>query len=270
MRNRGSVSDLNQEQQAERREHLIHHTYLCSKDIVYYVEQTYGVKYSRSGITFLLHRIGFVWKKPKLIPGNASEELRREFIAKLDKLKKEKAPEGPIYYGDGVHPMHNSIAAFGWVLHGFGKPLRINTGRRRLSINGVLNIHTQKAFFNFPESVNVDSIIRLFESLEKHHRNVKNIYVILDNTMYNRSRKIKEYLKKHPCIKIIYLPPYSPNLNLIERLWKYFKKQILYNQYYATHHEFLAACKNFFANLKKFRAPLRTLLTEKYHIIPLS
>ena len=116
MRNKETVSDLNQEQQAELREHLIHHTYLCSKDIAHYVEQKYGVKYSRSDITFLLHRIGFVWNKPKLIPGNASEEQQREFVAKLDKLKKEKAPENPIYYGDGVHPMHNNVATSGWVL----------------------------------------------------------------------------------------------------------------------------------------------------------
>ena len=108
MRNGGSVSDLNREQQAERREHLIHHTYLCSKDIAYYVEQMYGVKYSRSGITFLLHRMGFVWKNPELIPGNASEEQQREFVESLDKLKKEKAPEDPIYYGDGVHSMHTA------------------------------------------------------------------------------------------------------------------------------------------------------------------
>ena len=56
MRNGGSVSDLNRELQSELRVHLIHHTYLCSKDIAHYVKQTYGVKYSRSGITFLLHR----------------------------------------------------------------------------------------------------------------------------------------------------------------------------------------------------------------------
>ena len=151
MRNKGAASDLNQEQQAELREHLIHHTYLCSKDIAYYVKQTYGVKYSRSGITFLLHRMGFVWKNPKLIPGNASEEQQREFVAKLDKFKKEKAPEDPIYYGDGVHPMHNSIAAFGWVLRGFEKPLRTNTGRKRLNINGVLNVHTKKHSPIFPK-----------------------------------------------------------------------------------------------------------------------
>ena len=66
------------------------------------------------------------------------------FAAKLDKLKKEKAPEDPIYYGDGVHSMHNSIATFGWILRGFEKPLRTNTGRKQLNINGFLNVRTQK------------------------------------------------------------------------------------------------------------------------------
>ena len=133
----------------------------------HYVEQTYGVKYSRSGIIFLLHRMGFVWKKPKLTPGNASEEQQREFVAKLDKLKKEKAPEAPIYYGDGVHPMHNGVAAFGWVLRGFEKPLRTNTGRRWLNINGVLNIHTQKPSSIFQK---VSTLIRSYD-YSNHWRN---------------------------------------------------------------------------------------------------
>ena len=68
-------------------------------------------------------------------------------------------------------------------------------------------------------------------------------------------------------IKLIFLPPYAPNLNLIERLWKYFRKVVLYNRYYATFAEFKQACLDFFANLRSHRAALRTLLTENFEIL---
>ena len=66
-------------------------------------------------------------------------------------------------------------------------------------------------------------------------------------------------------IKIHFLPGYSPNLNLIERLWKFFKKKILYNKYYETYAEFLAACKSFFRCRTKYREERRSLLAENFH-----
>ncbi len=63
---------------------------------------------------------------------------------------------------------------------------------------------------------------------------------------------MKEYLE--------FLPPYSPNLNLIERYWKFFKKKVLYNQYYETFDEFEAACNSFFRKKKKYQAELKSLL----------
>ncbi len=74
------------------------------------------------------------------------------------------------------------------------------------------------------------------------------IYIILDHARYHYSKEVKEYLKgKH--IKLIFLPAYSPNLNLIERLWKFFKKKILYNKYYENAGEFRKACVKFFRKI---------------------
>jgi len=59
---------------------------------------------------------------------------------------------------------------------------------------------------------------------------------------------------------------YSPNLNLTERLWKFFKKKILYNKYYVTFDELLSACKTFFRCRPKYRDELRSLLAENFHL----
>ncbi|MCP4264720.1 MAG: IS630 family transposase, partial [Candidatus Brocadiaceae bacterium] len=83
---------------------------------------------------------------------------------------------------------------------------------------------------------------------------------------YYRSKKVREYLKNSK-IKLIFLPPYSPNLNLIERLWKYFHKIVLYNQYYETFDEFKKACKSFFRRIKRHKGELSSLMTENFQII---
>ncbi|WP_218141724.1 winged helix-turn-helix domain-containing protein [Nitrosomonas sp. Nm51] len=69
-----------------------------------------GKFHSESGITQLLHRLGFVYKKPRLIPGKANAELQKDFIERYRKLKAEKAPNDPIYFMDATHPQHNPIA----------------------------------------------------------------------------------------------------------------------------------------------------------------
>ena len=69
-------------------------------------------------------------------------------------------------------------------------------------------------------------------------------------------------------LEVFYLPPYSPNLNPIERLWLFFQKKILYNTYYPAYQEFQSACQEFFANIKQYDGELRTLLTDNFQTLP--
>ena len=91
------------------------------------------------------------------------------------------------------------------------------------------------------------------------------IYIIVDNARYYRSRLLNEYIEGTK-IKLIFLPPYSPNLNLIERYWKFFKKTVMNNHYYETFEEFKQACKRFSRTRKKYLPELQSLLTENFHI----
>jgi len=65
---------------------------------------------------------------------------------------------------------------------------------------------------------------------------------------------------------LIFLPPDSPNLNLIERYWKFFKKKVLNNRYCETFEEFKPACRRFFRKRKNYLPELQMLLTENFHI----
>jgi transposase len=106
---------------------------------------------------------------------------------------------------------------------------------------------------------------RLMEQLSRGHPNGI-VYMILDNARYCHSKAVEEYRQDLGNIVFLFLPTYSPNLNLIERLWKFFKKTTFYNKYYEKFADFTQACKDFFKNIKKYEDALRTLLTENFHI----
>jgi transposase len=247
-------------------EHLNENTYLSTKEVVSYVAKRFQVDFSVSGMTGWLHRWGYVYKKPKLVPGKADAKAQEEFISSYRELKNTKGATDPIYFMDGTHPQHNSVVAYGWIKKGATKELKSNTGRRRLNINGAIDIENTSISVDYGVSINAQSTISLLEEIELKHTEAENIYVICDNARYYRSRKVKEYLETSK-VELKFLPPYSPNLNLIERLWKYFHKIVLYNKYYETYHEFQKACKSFFRNIKRHKKNLASLLTENFQII---
>ena len=89
------------------------------------------------------------------------------------------------------------------------------------------------------------------------------IYIICDNARYCRSKAVQQYLRDSR-IKLVFLPAYAPNLNLIERIWTFLEKQVLYNRYYGTFGDFQTACEDLFANPQRYRGQLWSLLTENF------
>lgn len=109
----GGTSRLSCEQLQQLDKHLQENTYSSSKDIKAYIEKTFGVSYTCEGVKKILKRLNFTYKKPKHIPGKADREKQQAFLNQLEELQTSKAPEDKIYYMDGCHPKHNSIAAYG-------------------------------------------------------------------------------------------------------------------------------------------------------------
>ena len=143
--------------------------------------------------------------------------------------------------------------------------MKSNSGRKRVNINGAVNIDTMKVFTDFTKSVNKESSLRLFRKIADRHPKAQSIHVILDNASYDISGWLKDKLKD---TKIVFhfLPSYSPNLNVIERLWKFFKKEILDNKYYERFEDFVESCKGFFRCRTKYREKSRALLSENFYL----
>jgi len=245
--------------------HLEETIYLCAQDIIRYVEQEFDVKYSVSGMTDLLHNIGFSYKKPKIIPGKADPVAQERFLIKHEKIKENKGKDDPVYFMDGVHPQHNVQSSYGWIKRGEEREIKSNTGRKRLNINGAIDIENMSCCTVIEKAVNAQSTIHLLIKIEEKHKKSEVIYVICDHAQYYRSRLVNEHLENSK-IELVFLPPYAPNLNLIERYWKFFKKKVMYNKYYEEFDEFKSSCENFFEDIKNFEIELRSLLTENFQI----
>lgn len=257
---KGSASFLSIDDQLKLELHLHETVYISVKSMLEYVNKHFKVNYTVSGLTNLLHRMNYSYKKPKAVPGNANIEKQRTFIAEYESFKHE----GKVYFGDLVHPHHNPVLGYGWIKRGIEMEVPTNAGRLHLNIVGALCLDGMDVITRNFETVNGSSICTMLKAIrEKNPDRRQKVYCILDNARYHHSRKVKE-LAGELEIDLVYLPGYSPNLNPIERLWKFFKKKVMYNTYYPTFDEFKKAASSFFKGLRGLRHELSTLLTVNF------
>ena len=139
-----------------------------------------------------------------------------------------------------------------------------NSGRKRLNIQGAINLDPHDLISTVHETLDKQPTIEILKKIESQHIHEKKVYVWVDNAGYYKAKEVKQYLKKSK-IELVYLPPYAPHLSLIERVWRYFKKTLLYNRYYPTFKDFSKTIKDFLR--KSHRKAFKKLLTEKFHFV---
>jgi transposase len=265
-KNKGTSSRLNECQINELEEHLEENTYSSTKGIIVWIKECFGITYTTNGINSLLKRLGFVYKKPVLTPCKADVRKQEEFIEQYKELKNGLEENDQIYFMDGVHPQHNSIASYGWIKRGKTKQLKTNNGRKRTNINGALNLKTKEVLYVEDERINSQTMIALLQLILENQKEGK-IHIILDNARYYHSQLVKDFLAGNKRICLHFLPPYSPNLNIIERLWHILKKMVVYNKFYLKFQDFSKAVNDFFENKIWLNEEFENYLTDNFQII---
>jgi len=245
--------------------HLSEHTYLTVGEIIAYVKDEFDVEYTDTGMRYVLYQLDFVYKKPEKVPFRVDEIAQRRFIRRYKAIKRKLAAEDGLYFMDATHPEHTAIASHGWIKRGETKRLKSNPRPYRLNINGAINISTLDMAVRFEDKINKDTVMDFLQALRKHQPKGW-IYLFCDNAGYYQSSAVKLYAKSL-AIKLIYLPAYSPNLNLIERIWKFFKKKVLYNKHYPHFSDMVSASKKFLQRIGQYQDNLRTLMAENFQII---
>ena len=152
----GGQARLTSIQKQELRVFLKETTAQTAKEVVSHLQRTYQLQYSLTGVTALLHRLGFVYKKPKVIPSKADRDKQQSFLQTYHSLKDQLKPQDQIYFMDATHPQHNTQLAYGWILKGKqnDKFVKTNTGRERLNLNGALALKNKTAVVLEEQAIN--------------------------------------------------------------------------------------------------------------------
>lgn len=266
-RHKGYWGLLDSRQISLLRKELRTHVYTDAKSVAVWIKNAFGIHYTPQGVVDLLNRIGFTYKKTTEIPCEADASRQEEFVRELAETFSQMDPATVVYYADGVHPTHNSRSTYAWIEKGERPEQPTVSGRDRVNINGLLNAHDVTDVIALDcESVNAESTKQLYQMALDRHPDAPAIYIISDNARYYHNKKLREWAQGTR-IKQIFLPPYSPNLNLIERLWKFLRKKVINTGFYRTKEEFRRAVMRFFDNLGIFREELASLLTLNFRLV---
>lgn len=241
----GSESKLDDSQTEELIAHLEAHTYHHVHEIILFIKDKWGISFSIPGMNKWLHRHAFSYKKPKGFPHKANPKLQEEFITAYEKLKSEVSVDEPILFMDAVHPTQATKLSYGWIRTGQTKHVETTGSRTRLNIVGAIQLgniaETVTAQY---ETINGESIIDFMTKLRGQYGS-KTVHLILDRSGYHRSMLVAEKAIELN-IKLHFLPPYSPNLNPIERLWKVMNEKVRNNRFFKSSKDFKEAINRFF------------------------
>lgn len=242
---------------------------LSSAQVCAYVKRRFAKIYTTNGMTQTLKRLGFSYKKPKRKPGKSCWYRQFEFWLNFHLILAFLKENESLYCLDATGFEHNSKLDYGWMRKGKDKYIKSNSGRQRLNVNGAYNPKTNEVItICQKENMNSETNILLMDKILKMHPEKKRIVLVLDNAPMNKSKKVKEFVEKqNGRLELYYLPVYSPNLNLIERLWRFSKKKLLSNKYYASFTIFRARIEDFFERrIHRMNKDLTRLMTPEFEL----
>lgn len=267
--NGGSASHLHPDQTAKLIAHLEAKTYLHAKEICGYVHKTFNVLYTVSGMIQWLQKNNFRYKKPHGVPAKADLAKQAAFIQHYTELKNTIKPDEIILFGDSTHPQHQTKLSFGWIKKGMRKCEKMTACQKRINFIGTIDLKTHHVEYQKVDWVNTDSLKAFASQLSAAYPEASTIHLILDNAGYHKSEAFLKFIAATK-IKIHYLPPYSPNLNPIERLWKIMHEHTTYNHYYAKLSEFTEAIMKFFENIEEYGGIIRSRINDHFQTLNLA
>src|SRR3954470_6642262 len=234
-----------------------------------WVHDTLGVAYSPSGIKDLLRRIGASYHKVSGFFWKADVEEQRKFVRKHRRHKREAGPTTRRYFVDACHPVWGVDLLYScWLLVGQRFYVGVGNGRKRLNILGAYcpDDHDYVDLRLTKENITGEQFVKLLEKLRAKHPDTEKFILYLDNAKYYSKPCVKEWLAAHREFRSVPLPAYSPNLNLIERRWKFLRKKAL-SRWHKTFEAMQGAVAEVLDRLGDYRDELATLMTERFAIV---
>jgi transposase len=246
-------------------DHFVEHPPHTARAAQAVIERETGVRRSLTQVrAFLKNTLKLGWRKTGTIPAKADPEAQAVFLqTKLrPRLRQAERGERTVFFVDAAHFVYGPFLGYLWCLVRYLVPAP--SGRKRYNVLAALNAVSHEVLRVTNHAyINAESVCALLRQIAAAGVQ-RPITLVLDNARYQRCELVQS-LARSLHIELLFLPSYSPNLNLIERLWKFVKAETLGNQPAADYETFTHKIDECLNNLStKHKQQMRTLLTLNF------
>lgn len=231
------------------------------------IESISGIRLSDSQARRIMVRLGMKFRKCAGIPGKADPQLQFAFLEEelLPRLEEARRGERRVFFVDAAHFVLGAFLGMIWSFARIFVPS--GCGRQRYNVLGAVETRDHDfVSIRTTGSVNADTVCELVDKIDAFYPGEK-VTLVIDNARYQRNKKV--FAAAQGCgIELLFLPSYSPNLNLIERVWRLVKAKCLRNRYFEDFAMFMTTIDEFIDSLSaENRFHLKSLVTENFQVL---
>lgn len=245
-------------------EHFHAHPVTSIQEAIATIEELTGIRRAPTQTRKFLRSIGMRRLKVGTIPAKANPDEQERFKNEelLPRIEEAKAGKRVLLFADAAHFVFQLYSGILWCFTRIF--IKAPSGRKRFNVLGALNVVTHELITVMNETyINSESVCQLLRQIADQYVGIP-VTLVLDNARYQRCALVQD-LAKSLNIELLFLPSYSPNLNLIERLWKFVKNKCLYSRYYSDFASFKGAIYQCLCETHtKHRKQLLSLLTTRF------
>lgn len=181
-------------------------------------------------------------------------------------MDEAKAGRAEVYFVDAAHFVLGAFLAILWSFRRIF--VETSSGRQRLNVLGALNAVTKEMITIINTAyINAWSVVELIRKIRELHPPGRRVVLILDNARYQACYLVRSAANMYE-VELLFLPPYSPNLNLIERVWKFIRRKCLNCVYFKNFEEFTEAISECIRKFKdEYKSELETLLAWNFQTL---
>ena len=273
LHHKGDPGKLTTKQVGQLKEQVSTGCFRNSDQIRQWIEDTFHVTYQPSGVKDLLKRIGVSYHQVTGFLWKADPDKQKAFVKKYQRQKANARRKGAghtrRYFVDACHPIWGLDLIYScWLLVGQRFLVGMGGGRKRLNILGAYCPDDQE-YLDLRltrDNINGEQFINFMRMLRERHPQTKRFILYLDNAAYYGKPIVQEWLRRHREFHLEPVPPYSPNVNLIERLWRFLRRKALC-RWHKTFEAMQEAVSGVLDHLEQYREELATLMVDTFHIV---
>jgi transposase len=228
------------------------------------IKELTGIERSPARIRAFMKRHQFRFLKTGHIPAKVNTAGQKEWVGQTLQPVIKAAQDGQVHllFMDAAHFILQAFLCSLWCVSRVF--IKASAGRNRINVLGAVNAITKEVTtYTNTTYICANTLVAFLKQLKERY-NDKPIAIVLDNARYQHCFMVKTFAKSLG-IHLLFLPPYSPNLNIIERLWKLTKKEMLNAYYYDTPALFHQAINSYFQNINETSSlKLQKLLTLNF------